>query len=320
MKRLTLYLLASLLLIARLTAGAADSAWIETPMTLHTASGAIEGTLMLPLHAKKELPVVLLIAGSGPTDRNGNTPLIRGANNSLLYLAQGLAAQGIASLRYDKRGIGKSTMAMKKESDLRIDDYIADARGWLDLLRADGRFKKIAVIGHSEGALIGLAVAPDADRYVSLAGTGFPAAEVLKKQLAAGLPDSLKKAALVTLDSLVAGHLVKHPPAALYALFRPSVQPYLISWLRLDPRRMLQELKRPALIVQGDNDVQISVGDARSLKGAAPKATLLIIPGMNHVLKIVASRDRAENTATYGDPSLPLAPALLKAVTKFIKS
>jgi pimeloyl-ACP methyl ester carboxylesterase len=318
MNRITTFLLMLLLLCSYLPAGAADSTYTETQVTQHTATGDIEGTLILPLAGKKKMLVALIIAGSGPTDRNGNTPLISGANNSLLYLAQGLAAKGIASLRYDKRGIGKSRSAFKKEADLRIDNYIDDARGWLQLLRNDPRFGTITVIGHSEGALIGLVAAKEADRYISIAGAGFPAGELLKKQLA-GIPDSMvRQQAFIALDSLREGHTVQRAPLSLLSLFRPSIQPYMISWLRLDPRRLIGELKIPVLIVQGDNDVQVSVEDAQSLKSAAPKAQLLLVPGMNHVLKVVPARDKMENVKTYSDPTLPVAPLLLDAVTAFI--
>ena len=125
----------------------------ESPVTLSTATGDIKGRLLLPANATT-CPVVLLIAGSGPTDMDGNNPMMK--NNSLKFLAEGLAQKGIASLRFDKRGIAGSAAAGKEESKLRFEDYINDVTGWIDFLAKDKRFTGITVAGHSEGSLIGM--------------------------------------------------------------------------------------------------------------------------------------------------------------------
>src|SRR5579859_7330981 len=102
----------------------------EELVQLKTPSGTIYGTLLVP-SAPKRMPVVLLIAGSGPTDRNGNSAMLPAPNNSLKMLAEALAARNIASLRYDKRGIGESKAAMTAEKDLRFDTYVDDAVAWV---------------------------------------------------------------------------------------------------------------------------------------------------------------------------------------------
>ncbi|RYZ22831.1 MAG: alpha/beta fold hydrolase [Chitinophagaceae bacterium] len=298
---------------------AADTLYYtEEAVVLHTATGDIHGTLTIP-HRKEPGPVALLIAGSGPTDRDGNSPLIPGANNSLRYLAHRLAKNRIASLRFDKRGTGESAKAMKREIDLRFDDYVADARAWMALLGADRRFTRCYVIGHSEGALIGMLAAEGAKGFVSIAGAGFPAPGILKKQLAAQLPDSLLRPAGIIIDSLAAGHTVKRAPRQLIALFRPTVQPYLISWFRHDPAQVIPALNMPVLLLQGDNDLQVDVENASALKAAAPKATLVVVPGMNHVLKHVEARDADSNRKAYSDPSLPVEPKVVEAIVKFIR-
>jgi predicted alpha/beta hydrolase len=119
-----------------------------------TSTGTLYGTQIIPTSNVPE-PVVLIIAGSGPTDRDGNNPL-GGPNNSLKLLAEGLAGHGIASIRYDKRGIGESSAAGTKEVDLRFDTYVEDAALWIQQLQADSRFSSVTVIGHSEGSLIGM--------------------------------------------------------------------------------------------------------------------------------------------------------------------
>ncbi len=289
------------------------------PIELKTPTGTIYGTLDLP-SGRGPFPVALIIAGSGPTDRNGNSPLIQGKNNSLLMIAQVLKKAGIASVRYDKRGIGQSADAMKSEANLRFSDYIDDAASWIDLLKHDPRFTKVAVIGHSEGSLIGMVAAgvAGADAFVSIAGAGFPAGQILKQQLA-NQPETIRSEAYSIIDSLEAGKEVEQVSRPLMALFRPSVQPYLISWFRYDPRKEIARLTVPILILQGTTDLQVSVKDAEALHAAQPRSTLDIIQGMNHVMKI-APENRQENIATYGNPNLPLAPALVKGLTNFLKS
>ena len=288
-------------------------------ISLVTPDGTIAGTIELP--AKCPCPVVLIIADSGPTDRDGNSAMLPGANNSLKYLAEGLKANGIASVRYDKRGIAASRSAMRgSESDLRFDDYVADAVAWLAKLRADKRFTKVSVVGHSEGSLIGMIAAREAkaDAFVSIAGIGRPAGKVIHEQLAPQLPPAMLAAADRTIAQLERGETPDSAPPALAALFRPSVQPYLKSWFRYDPAVEIAKLAIPTLIVQGTTDIQVTVADAKALGAADPKATVLIIDGMNHVMKSVPA-DRAAQIKSYGDPTLPVVPALVEAVSKAVR-
>lgn len=293
----------------------------ETPATLETPTGTIQGKLLSP--DVERPPVVLIIAGSGPTDMDGNT--VTGAatikNNSLKLLAEGLARQGIASLRYDKRGIASSAAAGKKEADLRFDDYVADARAWVDWLSKEGRFSGIYVVGHSEGALIGMLASEGNDRVkgvVSLAGAGRPAYELIEEQVS-GQPAEVRLLVKTFNDSLRAGKTVADVPVGLMALYRPSVQPYLISWYRHNPQEIVANLKQPVLIVQGDKDIQVSVEDAELLKVAQPRATQQLVENMNHVLKRCESVDAAVQQATYTNPDLPVVENLLNVIGKFIK-
>lgn len=287
-------------------------------LTLPSGGFELKGTLQLP-EGEGPFPVALIIAGSGPTDRDGNNPLA-GKNNSLKMLAEGLARSGIASLRYDKRGIAESANATFKEEDQRFDDFIQDASHWLDLLKKDGRFNHHFVLGHSEGALIGLAVAKQnpVDRYVSIAGPGSNAADVLLTQLKPQLPAPLYDASADLIAKLRKGETGAVPDPALAALFRPSVQPYLISWFKHDPAALLATLETPTLIVQGARDLQVTVMDAQKLQAAQPKAQLLVLPNMNHVLKAV-SENPQDNLAAYSNPDLPLAEGLLQGIVEFLK-
>jgi pimeloyl-ACP methyl ester carboxylesterase len=287
---------------------------------LVTSTGKLFGTLLVPVTAPAPMPVVALHAGSGPTDRDGNSPQFGIKPNTLKLLAEALAANGIASLRYDKRGIGKSADAMAAigESDLRFDDYVGDAVAWIAQLRADSRFSRVIFAGNSEGALIGMLAAQRTplDGFASLDGAARSLLAVLRVQLAK-LPPELHARAFAIMDALAAGATDDGPiPPELAALFRPSVQPYLISEARYDPAVEIAKLTLATLIVQGTADVQIPVTDGARLHKAAPKATYVLVEGMNHVLKIApdVSTPMAIQ-AGYTDPTLPIAPEVVAAMT-----
>ena len=309
MRRLTSTILVLFFLIPN------SFAQTEEIVSLETDFGKLEGTLMTP-EGNKKFPLALIIAGSGPTDRDGNNTVMK--NNSLKMLAKGLANNGIGSLRYDKRGVGNSKEAGIEESDLRFENYIEDAKGWVALLNKDKRFKKFIIIGHSQGSLIGMIASQskNVDKYVSIAGVGRPAADILREQLAAQPPIVLEYAEPI-LKKLEKGETTEEVPPALYSLFRPSVQSYMISWFKYNPQVEIAKLDKPILIIQGTTDIQITVFDANKLSEANNKAEKLIIEGMNHVLK-ESVIDRPQNIATYSDPELPLINGLIEKIAIFI--
>ena len=284
---------------------------------------ALHGALRMP-DGRAPVRAVLLIPGSGPTDRDGNA-LRQGVRpNVLKLLAEGLGAQGIASLRFDKRGIGASAGAITAEADLRFDTYVDDVLAWSAFLSAQPRVTCVVLLGHSEGALIAALAAvrrPGICGVISIAGAGRPAAQVLISQLSApqaGLTAPLLQRALETIAILRSGRTISDPPRQLASLFRPSIQPYLISWFAYDPLAALAAVRVPVLILQGTTDLQVDPADARALAAAQPAATLVLLPGVNHVLK-AAPAERAANLATYADPDLPLAPQVLPTVIEFVK-
>jgi pimeloyl-ACP methyl ester carboxylesterase len=291
----------------------------EAAVQLETPTGPIHGTLLVPA-GRGPHPVALLVAGSGPTDRNGNSAVLTGANNSLKFLAEALAERGIASLRYDKRGVGESRSTVPKEADLAFDAYIDDAAAWVQQLRKEPRFSTITIIGHSEGSLIGMIAAQRsrADAFVSVAGIARPAGQVIRDQLRPQLPPELWEQSERILASLEAGRTADSVPQPLYALYRPSVQPYMISWLRYTPTEEIARLSIPVLILQGTTDIQVSIAEAGALKQAAPAAQSFIIEGMNHVLKSVPS-DLAQQHASYVDSALPVVAELIEHISTFVR-
>ena len=275
---------------------------------------------------------MLVIAGSGPTDRNGDSAVPGVKPGSYRLLADGLEQQGIPTLRYDKRGAGASMSALigsaqvtaanaySAEADLRFTDLADDAAGMARILAAQAGVKCVVILGHSEGSLLGMLAAQKIPvcGFISVSGIGRSADVVLLEQFAAmGVKPEPLQRLHAALGQLKSGQTVTDatlPPA----LFRPSIQPYLISWFRYDPAVEISKIKAPVLILQGDNDLQVSVTDARILAAARPDGKLVIVHGMNHILKD-APTDRAGNLATYADPNLPLAPQVIPAIAGFVK-
>ncbi|WP_205412187.1 alpha/beta hydrolase [Sphingomonas crusticola] len=296
-----------------------SASWAEAAdrdVSIDGGKAPLHGSLMTPAAARPG-PAVLLISGSGPTDRNGNSAIsaVRPANMRLL--AEGLAAHGLVSLRYDKRGVADSAAAVGAEADLRFATYVDDAEAWVHFLEKQPGVSCVVLAGHSEGALIATMAAERTKicGLVLLSGAGRPARAVIAEQLGK-VPEPTRTAALAALDQLAAGKLVADPP--IPALFRPSVQPYMISWLAIDPAAELHKAAVPVTIIQGLNDLQVSADDARALASARPTASLLMLDGVNHVLK-PAPADPAANFATYADPNLPLDPRIVPAIVDLVK-
>jgi alpha-beta hydrolase superfamily lysophospholipase len=293
----------------------------DTTYSVQITTGSLIGTALLPDPARgtaKRVSAVLIVAGSGPTDRDGNAGTVL-RTDSYRLLAEALRGNGIASVRYDKRGVGASAAALHDEAEVHFDDLVADVVAWVKKMRADLRFGKICIAGHSEGSTIGMIAAQTtgADAFVSLEGPGFPAAGTLRRQLADALataPQLLEQSNAI-IDSLVAGKPVSDVPAALAPLYRPSVQPYLISWFRRDPRVEVAKLACPVAIVQGTADLQVTVDDAKALLAALPPARAFTIDGLTHPLKHTSDPSPANQKATvYVDPTIPIDPGVPAAI------
>lgn len=285
----------------------------EKSITINTCE--IKGTVLLPKKIKGKIPIVIIIAGSGPTDRDGNSPTMK--NNSLKTMAEELCLNGTASFRYDKRMIAKSIDTTIKEIDLRFETYINDAVEIVNYIKKDQRFSSVIIAGHSEGSLIGMIAAQQTkpDKYISLAGVGVSADEILKKQLVN--KKLIKDEAFTVIDSLKKGIQVDSLSDNLQAIFRPSVQPYLISWFKYNPQTEIAKLKIPILIVQGTTDIQVDSTNAELLHKASLGSELHIIKEMNHVLK-QCSDNYTENLKTYFTPEIPLNSELIGILVKFI--
>ncbi|WP_332651868.1 alpha/beta hydrolase [Lysinibacillus sp. 54212] len=301
----------------------AFSKHVPEEITYEEISIAVEGGNLkaaLQLTEEKHAPIAIIIAGSGPTTKDGNT-MGMGENNSLKMLAEGLAMQGIASVRFDKRGIAENASLVSSEEEFTIDQYVKDVEQLIKFAKEDNRFTAVHIIGHSEGSLIGMMAAKneEVDSFISLAGAGRAADVILLEQLQDQLTPELLSKTEQILSSLKAGKEVREVPTELQALFRPSVQQYMISWLKQHPTSLIKQLSMPVLVVQGTTDLQVNYVDAEALKAANETAKLVYIDGMNHVLKS-APVDREANIATYSNPTLPLADTLVETITEFFEN
>lgn len=284
--------------------------------------GTLAGTMLRG--ADGEGPVALIIPGSGPTDRDGNNPM--GVNAaSYRLLAEGLAAQGVTTVRIDKRGMFGSSSAVPDANAVTIDDYVSDTAAWVRVIREQTGASCVWLIGHSEGGLVSLAAAQVVDSLCGLvlvAAPGKPLGEVVRRQLRANPANApLIAAADAAIDRLTSGQKVdvSSLPQPLLPLFGEAVQDYLVSAFALDPAELAARVDLPVLIVQGGKDLQVSVEDAKELKAANPSAVLAMFPDANHVLKNVPGSRPADNLATYREPDLPIAEDIVTVIANFVR-
>lgn len=270
----------------------------------------VNGSLYSPKKANENL--VIMIAGSGPTNRDGNQPGMR--TNAYKQLAEAIVKEGHSVFCYDKRIIAQIIAGKLDEENGRFDDMVDDAKSVIAHFRP--KYKNIIVCGHSEGSLIGMIAANGtAQGFISLAGAGRSADVLITEQVAKQAPflENDVKAKFATLRE---GKTFKLENDMLASIFRESVQPYMISWIKYDPVIEIKKLKIPTLIINGTKDLQVGVPDAQALKAAKPDAGIAIIENMNHVLKTIEKDE--DNMPSYNNPDLPVNLELVSAVNQFL--
>lgn len=259
--------------------------------------------------------VILLIAGSGPTDRNGNT-MGMSVNNSLKFLAEGLAENNYDVFTYDKRVV----YLLKNNKEIPSVDFqhgIDDAATIIDYLKNDLGYKNIVVAGHSEGSLVGMsAIQNNVSAFISLAGSGSPIDEILREQINNKAP-MLSEAHNKILAELKAGNIVKDVHPMLKSLYDEQNQPFLIDWMKRNPQTEIAKLNIPVLIINGTKDIQVKVKEAELLHKANPNSTVVIIENMNHLFKEIIKDE--ENMASYNNPDLPIQEELISTIVNFLQ-
>lgn len=291
----------------------ADTTFVESDLEINQFT---TGTLTLPPSQNSE-NLVIFIQGSGPTDRDGNQPMMK--NDGMKKIARELAVNNIASFRFDKR-IYKMRELQIQEKDLRFEDFVKDVNDIVSYFRNEGKYQNIILAGHSEGSLIGiLAAENDADAFISLAGAGEPIDNIIVDQIQKQAPPLAENAREAFDDMKANGKTLRYNPM-LESIFRESVQPYMLSWMQYDPSEEIAKLEIPVLIVNGTGDIQVEENQAEMLSEANPEAELEILEKMNHVFRKIDSEDMLVNTKSYNEPEQPLHPELIPVLTEFIKT
>ncbi len=288
----------------------------EIDYNIPISTTELKGTLLTPATIKN-IPLVIFISGSGSPDRNGNSGFL--INNSLKYLAESLVKHNIASYRFDKSIILESKKEGFKEDNVRFEDEVNEVKEMINHFKKNKSYTKLYIIGHSQGSLVGiLAADKNADGLISIAGVGRPIDEIIAEQIGKQAP-FLKDETITILSELKKGKMVEEFNPMLTSLFRKSVQPFLISWIKYHPQYEIHKLKIPILLINGTKDIQVPQSDAILLKEANTNAELVIIENMNHIFKRIDG-GIVENQQSYTNPNLPIMEELTQAIVKFIKT
>lgn len=278
----------------------------------------IDGTLLVP-KSEKKVSLIILIQGSGPTDRDGNQPNMK--NNSLKYLAEEISKEGIATFRYDKRLVQLLRKGQLVEEDINFDHFIDDADAIVTYFQEDSRFQKIIIAGHSQGSLVGMVTAyrNQVDGFISIAGAGQEIDDVIVEQLKRQAP-ALADDARQSFDDLRVNGIALNYGVGLASIFRPQIQPFMRSWMEYNPQTEIAKLDIPVLILNGTEDVQVDEEEAKLLHTAKPLAEFYLIKNMNHVLKEIPEGDTMDNYKSYNETQRPIMPELVDHVITFVKA
>lgn len=303
------------LLLVTSTIASAQNAFTTKDIEINAL---LKGSMFMPIKPNAKTDLVILLSGSGPTDKNGNQKGIE--NNSLLYLSEALANNNIAAFSFDKRTVVLSKDKTANEQDMKFDDLINDTKDVITYFKNKKQFRRIIIAGHSEGSLVGMVASlGTADAFISIAGPGKSIDETIVEQITKQAP-TLKEEVVSGMESLKKGVTFEPKNPMLASIFRPSVQPYMISWIKFNPSIEIKKLKIPVLLINGTKDLQVTVTDAELLKAAKPDAQIEIITNMNHVFKNIKTDDTAENIASYSNPATENIPELIFVINRFIKS
>ena len=266
----------------------------------------LPGTLSF---TKEKSPLVIWIHGSGGVDRNGNTP------QYIKQFRDAVNKEHIAFFSYDKRTANINNTAILKDGVL-FNDFVRDAKKVVNHFKNDKRFTEIILVGHSQGSLVAMLALNNVSKYISIAGAGETIDKTLIKQVSkqnqyfGGLTEKYLK-------ELKETGQVKNIDPNLMSLFAPQNQPFLSSWIALNPLEEIKKVKISTLIINGNKDIQVQVTDAENLKKVKSDASLVIINNMNHVLKDIQKNE--DNMKSYFSADYPISKELIKTVVTFVK-
>ena len=272
----------------------------------------VDGTLLVP-ESVEDPPLVIIIAGSGPSDRDGNQSFMK--NNMLKKLAERLSENGLATFRYDKRVV-KQLKTRTFDKNILFDDFVTDAKSAVTYFKPS--YSTIIIAGHSQGSLVGLlASETGVDRFISLAGAGKPIDEIILEQISKTAPFFAEDTKRV-LDILKSGKTTTDFPPALTSIFNLEIQPFMSNWMQYNPYELIENLDIPVLIINGTKDLQVSTAEAQLLKTHKTDADLVIIENMNHLLFEINGDDLV-NAKSYNELNHPIMPEVINSILDFIQ-
>ncbi|PWK18744.1 alpha/beta hydrolase [Xanthomarina spongicola] len=274
----------------------------------------IDGTLLTPTTIDKP-SLTIIIGDSGPIDRNGNQNFQK--NNSIKKLAEGLANNGIATFRYDKR-IVKQIRKGRVDKNISFNDFVSDAVSIIDYFNEKSTFKNIYVIGHGQGSLVGMLASKEhIAGFISIAGSGKSIDQVILEQIKLTVP-GLEEESKIAFQILKEGKTTTNYPPALESIFSLENQSFVSSWMQYNPQEIISELNISTLVINGTKDLQVPIEEAQLLKEASQNGSVLILENMNHVMFPILGDD-LENSKSYNESFRQLSPELIPAIVEFIK-
>ena len=275
-------------------------------ITINNMAIQLPGTLS---YASEKSPLIIWVHGSGGVDRNGNQP------QYIKQFRDEINKNNIAFFSYDKRTANPKNAQFLQEDGVLVVDFVSDVKEIVNHFKDDKRFTEIILVGHSQGSLIAMMALNNVDTYISIAGAGETIDKTLIRQITAQNPEFGKLTATYLKELKETGE-IKEVDSNLMSLFAPQNQPFLTSWVELNPLEEIKNVKVPTLIINGDKDFQVQVSDAENLKKAKPNADLFIIKNMNHVLKNIEKEE--DNLASYYSADFLISKELIKTIVEFI--
>lgn len=284
----------------------------------------LPGTLLSPEAASAYPALLILLSGSGTSDRDGNNFSVPGRSDSLALLARALASRGITSFRYDKRGSGEAYSMAESGMSLSLDEHIGDAAKIIgDFIRSE-QYSRIIVAGMNEGAWIGAAALNRleneglfADGLAAMDVSGERPADLLQSSLEA-LGLTLREEARAITQAILAEQPFPEPSAQLADFFAPQRTQWLKSWLAFDPAKEFAGVESALLFIYGEKDLHVTRQAFEKLLDARPQAAARIIPSMNYALKKVDSE--TENFDSFTNPQYPVPEALAELLAAFARA
>ena len=273
----------------------------------------IYGSIVEP-KSRSNSNLVIFIGGSGPIDRDGNQSFMK--CDMFKKLAYSLSEKGISSFRYDKRVV---TQIRKGKLDKKItfDDFVSDAIAIIDFF--ESKYNSIVIAGHSQGSLVGLlSIKEGVSGFISLSGAGRTIDMVIEDQISKTAPMLLEDTKNI-FKILRSGKITEDFPLPLYSLFNIEIQPFMISWMQYDPKKIISKIPIPSLIINGDNDLQVDEKEAKLLYNSAQNSEILIVKNMNHVL-VEIEGDELKNVKSYNNPELKISELLIEKMVEFIET